>query len=81
MSEEEGSDKRHEGREGGEEEGEEEHSSKRGRTESGNFSFARRNVKAANEQGSAWRGGEGERHQLHTPVTDYTVTGYDLEFS
>ena len=71
------------GMKGGREEKRKERKSsrKRGRTESGNFSFARRNVKAANEQGSAWRGGEGERHQLHTPVTDYTVTGYDLEFS
>ena len=49
-------------------------SKKRGRTESGNFSFARRNVKAANEQASALRRVEGERRQLHTPVTDYTVT-------
>ena len=46
----------------------------RGRKESGNFSFARRNVKAANEQASALRRVEGERRQLHTPVTDYTVT-------
>ena len=56
-------------------------SKKRGRTESGNFSFARRNVKAANEQASALRRVEGERRQLHTPVTGYTVTvGMILSF-
>ena len=53
------------GRGGEEEEGEEEQQEE-GRTESGNFSFARRNVKAANEQASALRSRGGKAPAAYT---------------